>query len=182
MKQMMKGSLYFILLLIFIFWSRTTIAKWDNPDLNETQNENPYENPYKTLSPTLESTKKPDQDLTVLFELDQLDAGEAIEEAFDGEPILEDSIDEFDLHKELLATERSVSVRRVIANVLRDGDPFEIEATLVGFDEVEYELQWQYNDGSGWQNMPDAYGSTTVKLFADRYNVNYSWRILVTIT
>lgn len=76
--------------------------------------------------------------------------------------------------------ERSVSVRRVMPDIIRDGDPFRVEATLVGFDGIEYELRWQYNDGSDWKDMSDA-SDTTVKLVADRDNVNFAWRVFVTI-
>lgn len=76
--------------------------------------------------------------------------------------------------------ERSVYVKRIMPDILRDGDLFRIEAVMIGFDDVEYELKWQYNDGEGWQDMPDERG-LTVSLAANRYNVNYDWRILVNI-
>lgn len=180
MKQILKSRLCFALVLGFIVLSGTTIAEWDDSNPSETPSETPFETPSQTPYPTPEVTKAPDPDPTAQIEDEQQsDPDEPIVEEVE-EETAEPSA-EISLVEEPPDVARSVIVRRVIPDIVHDGDPFQIEATLVGFDGIEYGLLWQYNEGHGWQDLPDANGSTTVKLIADRDNVNYDWRILVTI-
>ena len=76
------------------------------------------------------------------------------------------------------AIERRVSVERVIHDVLHVGDCFDLRATLTGFENEEYSLQWQYSDGGDWIAVSGA-NELTLHVVANQYDVNYSWRILV---
>lgn len=143
-----------------------------------TPTENPYENPYVTPYPMDEIIEGSDPDSTVLIEIFEPDCSEPTSEAF-GEESFNEYPFVFFPDEESPDVARRVRIRRVMPDVLRDGDSFQIEAILIGFDGIEYELQWQYNDGSGWHSMPDANGAASLNLIADRYNVNYSWRIMI---
>lgn len=59
------------------------------------------------------------------------------------------------------------------------GDEVELEAIVEGVDAIEYTLQWQYNDGSGWK---DIHGETdlTYRFELTEANVEYSYRVAIT--
>jgi hypothetical protein len=76
-------------------------------------------------------------------------------------------------------TERDVIVCRYAKEVMHPGDIFSVTATLFGFDGLGYDVLWQYNDGGGWVDYHE--NGLILNLTADRMNVNYSWRIQLTL-
>jgi len=60
------------------------------------------------------------------------------------------------------------------------GETIRLTSVLSGFDGIEYALQWQYNDGSGWKNIPGA-TEGHYEFKATLETVQYAWRLTVTI-
>lgn len=58
------------------------------------------------------------------------------------------------------------------------GETITLSSVLTGFEGLTYRVQWQFNDGSGWQDMPEA-TEGTYSFAADEKNVSYSWRLAV---
>ena len=84
---------------------------------------------------------------------------------------------------EALDPDRSVKVELVTdAQVLHFGDTVKLKATLSGYDNVNYTLQWRYSvDGETWHNCPNQTGpEMTVEVSETNYM--YYWNVLVTIT
>ena len=75
--------------------------------------------------------------------------------------------------------ERSILVIRRMKEALRKGDRFSIKAVLYGFGDLDYTVQWQYNEGASWKNFTGGNG-LILDLVADDDNVRYQWRVLVT--
>ena len=78
---------------------------------------------------------------------------------------------------------RSVSVRLVTdAKTLRFGDTVKLAATLSGYDNVNYTLQWRYSvDGKTWHDCPNQTGAEMTVVVSES-NYRYYWNVLVTIT
>lgn len=78
---------------------------------------------------------------------------------------------------------RSVSVRLVTdAKTLRFGDTVKLAATLSGYDNVNYTLQWRYSvDGKAWHDCPNQTGAEMTVVVSES-NYRYYWNVLVTIT
>jgi hypothetical protein len=54
-------------------------------------------------------------------------------------------------------------------------------AILTGYETLEYTIQWQYNDGTGWYDVDGANDITMdVEITPDNYN--YQWRLVTRIT
>ncbi len=79
------------------------------------------------------------------------------------------------------AAARSVTITSTLDEQIAEGDTIELDAELVGFDDVSYDLQWQYNDGSGWQDAENG-NDTSYAIVANAQTVNYDWRIKLTIS
>lgn len=60
------------------------------------------------------------------------------------------------------------------------GETITLSCKLTGFEGLTYKVQWQFNDGSGWQDMPEA-TEETYSFAADEDNVSYSWRLAVSL-
>lgn len=81
--------------------------------------------------------------------------------------------------EEVPAIERSVTLEREMAKIVRYGDEFTMNATLVGFENTLYKVEWQYLSAEGWTTADGS--ELTLTVIADKENVNYDWRILVTV-
>lgn len=46
---------------------------------------------------------------------------------------------------------------------------------------VDFSYQWQFNDGSGWQNAPNGNGAYC-EYVVDKTNIGYTWQVIVTWT
>ena len=58
------------------------------------------------------------------------------------------------------------------------GTPITMTAELIGFENVNYTLHWQYSvDNNEWINVPDANG-TTYTFELDETTVQYYWRVV----
>lgn len=183
MKRIPKICLTFVLTLMLIIGSGTVFAK--------TYEQNTFEISAEAIIPILCATDDvpaldtyvdvPDGE-TILGEPTggTPNEGESREEPSAQEPPAQEPDTDNQPTEEPPTVEQSVNVRRLMPDIIRDGDPFWIEATLSGFDGISYELQWQFDDGESWKDMPNA-KDTKVMLIANRANVNYRWRVLVTM-
>ena len=65
---------------------------------------------------------------------------------------------------------------------LHYGDDVVLYATLTGYDNAVYTLQWQTStDGVAWDDVPGAVGTTLVTTVTEENHLNY-WRVVVTVT
>jgi len=88
--------------------------------------------------------------------------------------------DAIQLDEEERMRERFVTVVRVMPDIMRAGDRFTLKAVLTGFEDVEYMAQWQMDAGMGWVDVAGG-GGLTLRVAADPANVNFRWRIVVTL-
>ena len=97
------------------------------------------------------------------------------EEPTEEEPIQEDSIDEVPV------PERSVTVTWVLteSETVCAGAKVAIKANPVGFDDVEYSIQWQYNDGQGWVDVQGDELTLELIVAEDFSNLKCEWRVIV---
>lgn len=96
----------------------------------------------------------------------------------DGDTTTEPTTEEPDTEEPVV--ERKVIIRSNIGAIVRPGDTITLMAELVGFDGLEYTLQWQSNDGTGWV---DVEGATEINYsyVVDSTNIDNGWRLLVTV-
>lgn len=65
----------------------------------------------------------------------------------------------------------------VIGEPQYDGDVMTLRATLIGFDNIDYALQWQFStDDATWTDVSDATGDTLV-VQLDESNAGCYWRV-----
>lgn len=65
----------------------------------------------------------------------------------------------------------------VIGEPQYDGDVMTLRATLIGFDNIDYALQWQFStDDATWTDVSGATGDTLV-VQLDESNAGYYWRV-----
>lgn len=65
----------------------------------------------------------------------------------------------------------------VIGEPQYDGDVMTLRATLIGFDNIDYALQWQFStDDATWTDVPGATGDTLV-VQLDESNAGCYWRV-----
>lgn len=97
---------------------------------------------------------------------------------------------DFDLNEEIgfpkdnpsftLLNERSVNIYSNMGDIVREGDAITITGELIGFDGLDVSLQWQYDDGLCWTDVPGA-DALTHTFAATAETVEYSWRLSVTV-
>ena len=87
------------------------------------------------------------------------------------EPAPEPEIDISQLKVEIFTDRR---------DVMTNGDIITLTSVLTGFEGLTYTLQWQYDDGSGWQDAPGA-TEATYSFAVDEINACYNWRLAVTL-
>lgn len=74
----------------------------------------------------------------------------------------------------------SITTECIADATLAVGDIVTVVAHVCGLDGVAYQMQWQYYDGSAWQDQAGASdGSYSFSL--SRTNASYLWRMVVTI-
>lgn len=77
-------------------------------------------------------------------------------------------------------SERRVNVLSDLSGSIEEGDPVTLTGELIGFDDLDVAVQWQYNDGSGWHDVDN--GSDMQYTFtATHETVTYAWRLAVTV-
>ena len=65
----------------------------------------------------------------------------------------------------------------VIGEPQYDGDVMTLRATLIGFDNIDYALQWQFStDDATWTDVSGATGDTLV-VQLDESNAGCYWRV-----
>lgn len=76
--------------------------------------------------------------------------------------------------------QQAVLISMNIGEQVTAGQTIEITGSLVGYEDLEYTLQWQYNDGTGWCNVEGA--NALVHSFTlDAMNYNWLWQLLVEV-
>lgn len=63
---------------------------------------------------------------------------------------------------------------------LMPGDSIALQAVLEGYDNVPYSLQWQLNDGNGWQDIPGA-NSSLYSFTLDDESEHWNLRVAVAV-
>lgn len=79
-----------------------------------------------------------------------------------------------------LLSERSVNIYSDMGDTVRAGDIITLTGELIGFDDTEPSLQWQYDDGDFWVDVEGASGLTHA-FIATEETINYSWRLSVVV-
>ena len=74
----------------------------------------------------------------------------------------------------------TVTMRCIAGDNLQYGDTVTVEATVRGLENIPYTLQWQYNDGTGWQNR-DGATQRCYSFTLSRENAAYQWRVMITV-
>ena len=123
-----------------------------------------------------------------------IDMGETAEEPVEGEEANADKIDEdgeldedFVLPEEGELPEEDAepeipeidfsTLQVVIGEPQYDEDVMTLRATLIGFDNIDYALQWQFStDDATWTDVPGATGDTLV-VQLDESNAGCYWRV-----
>jgi len=95
------------------------------------------------------------------------------------------TVEEDEASEEQTETEIDYSALKVIIksdfeNVIMPGDMIELEGILIGFEGLEYTVQWQYDCGNGWQDI-DGANELIYRFEANEENLNYQWRLTVTL-
>jgi hypothetical protein len=107
----------------------------------------------------------------------------AVEEPAAEEPAAEEPAVEEPAAEEPAAEEtpeRSVSISANVGNVVFAGDGITLTAVLSGYDDVETQITWQYNDGTGWKDIEGANGLQYTFTLTEA-TADYGWRVVVDI-
>lgn len=123
-----------------------------------------------------------------------IDMGETAEEPVEGEEANADKIDEDgELDEDFILPEEGElpaedaepeipeidfsTLQVVIGEPQYDEDVMTLRATLIGFDNIDYALQWQFStDDATWTDVPGATGDTLV-VQLDESNAGCYWRV-----
>lgn len=78
--------------------------------------------------------------------------------------------------------QRYVRIYTSQGKVVTEGEIIRLTSELVGFDGLDYTLQWQWDkgEGAGWEDIPDA-TRDSFTFIASKETIKYSWRLLVNI-
>lgn len=95
-----------------------------------------------------------------------------------------DSIQDFQasFHKSgrTLLNERSVNIYSDMGDTVREGDIITMTGELMGFDGKDISMQWQFDNGYQWTDVPGA-NKLTHAFVATQETINYSWRLSVSV-
>lgn len=122
-----------------------------------------------TVEPTVEPTVQPTVEATVEPTVQPTE-----EPVVEDMPVVEDEpLDPTPLP----AVEGTVEVYLVADGDIYFGDTVKLVAKVEGYT-MAYTLQWQYNDGSDWQDIADETGDT-LEIEVTEENAAWEWRIAV---
>ena len=78
--------------------------------------------------------------------------------------------------------QRYVRIYSSQGKVVTEGEIIRLTSELVGFDGMNYTLQWQWDkgEGAGWEDIPNA-TRDSYTFIAGKETIKYSWRLLVNI-
>jgi len=74
----------------------------------------------------------------------------------------------------------SISTQCVTNGTLQYGDSITVVAQITGLDGIAYGMQWQYFNGTEWQNQAGA-NDSSYSFTLTKTNANYLWRMAVTV-
>lgn len=77
-----------------------------------------------------------------------------------------------------LLSEKCVGIYSDMKSVVREGDLITLAADMVGYEDTEITLQWQFSNGLAWIDVPGANGLTHSFVATDE-SIHYSWRVSV---
>lgn len=79
---------------------------------------------------------------------------------------------------------RFVLVECIMDGVMAEGDDFILKATLVGFEGLSVDVQWQYYDveEESWADGPGNSKDLVYKVTVNETNLGLQWRVLVSVT
>lgn len=76
---------------------------------------------------------------------------------------------------------RSISIKVKAPSELHYGDKITLTATLTGYENVNYTVQWQYSyNGNDWNDMKNA-NELTYTFKVNEETANTMWRLVVTV-
>lgn len=79
-----------------------------------------------------------------------------------------------------LLVERSVNIYSDMGDTVYEGDIITLTGELTGFTCEAVRLQWQYDDGARWMDVPGANG-VKHSFIATAESIEYSWRLSVSV-
>lgn len=79
-----------------------------------------------------------------------------------------------------LLADRSVNIYSDMGAVVHEGDIITLTGEVNGFSSSDISLQWQYDNGMSWTDVPGA-NKLTHAFVATGETINYSWRLSVNI-
>lgn len=79
-----------------------------------------------------------------------------------------------------LLAERSVNIYSDMGDTVYEGDVITMRGDLIGFVGKDVTLQWQYDNGWSWTDVPGA-NQLTHSFIATQETINYSWRLNVKV-
>ncbi|MDL2318044.1 hypothetical protein LJC74_02985 [Eubacteriales bacterium OttesenSCG-928-A19] len=80
-----------------------------------------------------------------------------------------------------LLADRSVNIYSDMGAVVHEGDIITLTGEVNGFSSLDISLQWQYDNGMSWTDVPGA-NKLTHAFVATAETINYSWRLSVDVT
>lgn len=88
---------------------------------------------------------------------------------------------EFEIAQETInEVERSIKGRMITPKFVRYGDIIRLTAELIGYEDVEYTVQWQAFTGIQWENVPGG-NCLDYQFNLNAQNIHYEWRLVVTV-
>lgn len=75
-------------------------------------------------------------------------------------------------------SERKVNIYSDMGDTVYEGDIITLTGELVGFDSQDVRVQWQFDNGMQWVDVPGA-NQLTHSFVATAETVDYSWRLSV---
>ena len=72
---------------------------------------------------------------------------------------------------------KSVVIYASVGDSLDFGDTVSLFAVLHGYENTEYDIQWQMNSGDGWEDIPGANDTSYSFIFTEDNYAN-DWRVI----
>lgn len=136
------------------------------------------EQPASTQEPTVTEQPAPTQETTVTEQPAETAATEA-----EATPTATVEASQEPLVNEISAPDLSnvsITTHFVANGTLQYGDSITVAAQIAGLDGIAYGMQWQYFDGTEWQDQAGA-NDSSYSFTLTTTNAIYLWRMVVTV-
>lgn len=140
------------------------------PDTEESVPQTAEDGASETESLPDEETLEPDIEQTEVFKSTEVEvATEEKQTEVENEEAVEAEIDISKLKVEIFSS---------MGNCVTEGETVYLTSRLTGFEGIDYTLQWEVNDGSGWKMMEFA-TEDHYSYEINEENVSWQWRLTV---